>query len=238
MYEVYKAPEKLKVELSGAVLYRKDLREICSIVSRSGAEDFKLELKSGESWGKFSTLHGLFDESLRMKLDVMKVRSRVDESTITVTVGPDSSFVEVENPTSITQGMAHVIKELCEEKKHVLRPLLAVVVVLGGAIVAYRVGGLMPTGFMPDFTEAWISPISDDSFQEEGVRQSLMIAYLVGSMLFIRKKKLTRKFDLFNWDKSDSSLFRDEIQVGWRVCLFWASMGAVLGFLLGLISGN
>jgi len=173
-----------------------------------------------------------------MKLDVMKVRSRVDESTITVTVGPDSSFVEVENPTSITQGMAHVIKELCEEKKHVLRPLLAVVVVLGGAIVAYRVGGLMPTGFMPDFTEAWISPISDDSFQEEGVRQSLMIAYLVGSMLFIRKKKLTRKFDLFNWDKSDSSLFRDEIQVGWRVCLFWASMGAVLGFLLGLISGN
>src|SRR5690625_1100585 len=126
MYEVYKAPEKVKVELSGAVLYRKDLREICSIVSRSGAEDFKLELKSGESWGKFSTLHGLFDESLRMKLDVMKVRSRVDESTITVTVGPDSSFVEVENPTSITQGMAHVIKELCEEKKHVLRPLLAV----------------------------------------------------------------------------------------------------------------
>lgn len=238
MYEVYKAPEKLKVELSGAVLYRKDLREICSIVSRSGAEDFKLEIKSGESWGKFSTLNGLLDESLRMKLDVMKVRSRVDESTIAVTVGPDSSFVEVENPTSITQGMAHVIKELCEEKKHVLRPLLAVVVVLGGAVVTYRVGGLIPTGFMPDFTAAWLSPISDDSFQEEGVRQSLMIAYLIGSMLFIRKKKLTRKFDLFNWDKSDSSLFRDEVQVGWRVWLFWASMGAVLGFLLGWMSGN
>lgn len=238
MYEVYKAPDKLKVELSGAVLYREDLREICSIVSQSGAVDFELEIKSGESWGKFSALNGLSDESLKMKLDSMKVRSRVDESTITVIVGPDSSFVEVENPTSITQGMAHVIKERCEEKKHILRPTLAVAIVLVGTIATYRAGGFIPTDFMPDVTAGWISPISDDPFQEEGLRQSLMIAYMIGSMLIIRKKKFANKFDLFNWNKSDSGLFRDEVQVGWRVWLFWASIGAGLGFLLGWLAGN
>lgn len=238
MYEVYKAPDKLKVELSPAVLYREDLGEICAIVSQSGAEDFRLELRSGESWGKFSVLSGLSDESLKMKLDSVSVSSRVGESTIRVVLETDSSFVEVENPTSITQGMAHVIKEKCEKKQHILRPMLAFAIVFFGTVVTYRVGGFIPTGFMPGFTETWISPVSDDPFKEEGIRQTLMIAYLVGSMWFIRKKKLTKKFDLFNWDKSESGLFRDEVQVGWRVGLFWAAIGSVLGFILGRLAGS
>ncbi|GAA1459715.1 hypothetical protein NE857_02585 [Nocardiopsis exhalans] len=235
MYEVYKAPDRLKVELSGAVLYREDLKDICSIISQSDAEDFQLELRSGESWGKFSTPGGLSDDSLKMKLDAVKMSSRVGESTIKVTIGLGSSFVEVENPTSVTQGMAHVVKELCEERKHVLRPLLAVGIVFFGTIAVYRIGGFIPTGFMPNFTAEWMSPISDDSFQEEGLRQSLMIAYLIGSMLAIRKKKFTNKFDLFNWTKSESELFRDKVRVNWSVGLFWAAVGAFIGFLLGQI---
>mgnify|MGYP001212006762 CR=1 FL=1 len=238
MYEVHKAPDKLKVELSPAVLYREDLKDICSIISQSGAEDFRLELKSGESWGKFSVLNGLSDDSLKMKLDSMSASSRVGESVIRVLLEKNSSFVEVENPTSITQGMAHVIKEKCEKKEHVLRPILAFAIVFFGTIFTYRMGGFIPTDFMPDFTEEWISPVSDDPFKEEGIRQTLMLTYLVGSMLVIRKKKLTRKFDLFNWDKSESGLFRDEVQVGWRVGLFWAAVGATLGFILGLLAGN
>ena len=229
-----RAPEETNIDIPSCVLYRDDIQEICSIVSE-GADDFNLYLQSGKSWDNFDSPDGLDDEFFLGRLDSVKISARVNGSTIFVLLGPQAGSIQIQSPNSSTKGMARLIKDECEERKHVLRVVVSSLVVVIGSVFAYRLGGLIPGDIFPNPVSGWIGLVSDRTLAEGAISEYVMAVYVVASMIFIYKKKYTKNFDIFNWPKSDSRLVRDQIKEGWRVKFFWAVVGAVVGFLLGKI---
>ncbi|MEU2971883.1 hypothetical protein [Nocardiopsis alba] len=229
-----RAPEEKSIDLPSCVLYRDDIQEICSIVSE-GADDFNLYVQSGKSWENFRSVDGLADEFFSRRLDSIRISAKVKGSSISVLLGPQSGSIQIENPNSSTKGMARLIKDECEGKKHVLRILLVTFIVSVGAIFAYRLGAAIPVGFLPEPMSGWIGLVSDRTLGEGALSEYVMVVYIAASMIFISKKKYTKTFDIFNWPKGESPLFRDQVKEGWRVSFFWAAVGAMVGFLLGKI---
>src|SRR5699024_2275868 len=113
-------------------LYRDDIQEICSIVLE-GADYFNLYIQSGESWDNFDNPEGLADEFFSKKLDSIQITARVNGSTISVLLGSQVGSIQIKNPNSSTRGMAKLIRDECEKKKHVLREVAAAAVVIVGS---------------------------------------------------------------------------------------------------------
>lgn len=231
--KIKNTPEPDSVKLPGSVLYKEDMKKIFEVLEAHDEAVVEVEARIPGREVEILKASGFDAVGIEgEKFSYVKYRAFYGDSHIIVDIQPNSGRITnwiVESDTLLEVISDRVIK-IAKEREDKLKEIG-----MYGFICTIWIPLLWLAGRIVN--ASWLdgASVAGLELQSEASVQFVMLVMYLPVVIFGARNIIYKGNILVNSPKGKSQIFRDKLSDNWQVSAVWATVSAVLGFLLGLI---